>query len=64
MCLLVENTVNYTYSWFTGVRTGEAWQHPGCLIALCAANLIVGAAVAHSCTAGTRSVLCSRCRRW
>ena len=48
MCLLVENTVNYTYSWFTGVRTGEAWQHPGCLIALCAANLIVGAAVAHS----------------
>lgn len=28
MCLLVENTVNYTYSWFTGVRTGEAWQHP------------------------------------
>ena len=47
MCLLVENTVNYTYSWFTGVRTGEAWQHPGCLIALCAANLIVGAAVAH-----------------
>ena len=29
MCLLVENTVNYTYSWFTGVRTGEAWQHPG-----------------------------------
>ena len=48
MCLLVENTVNYTYSWFTGVRTGEAWQRPGCLIALCAANLIVGAAVAHS----------------
>lgn len=48
MCLLVENTVNYTYSWFTGVRTGEAWQHTGCLIALCAANLIVGAAVAHS----------------
>ena len=48
MCLLVENTVNYTYSWFTGVRTGEAWQHPGCLIALCAANFIVGAAVAHS----------------
>ena len=48
MCLLVENTVNYTYSWFTGVRTGEAWQHPGCLIALCAANLIVGAAAAHS----------------
>lgn len=48
MCLLVENTVNYTYSWFTGVRTGEAWQHPGCLVALCAANLIVGAAVAHS----------------
>lgn len=47
MCLLVENTVNYTYSWFTGVRTGEAWQHPGCLIALCAANFIVGAAVAH-----------------
>lgn len=47
MCLLVENTVNYTYSWFTGVRTGEAWQHPGCLIALCAANLIVGAAVSH-----------------
>ena len=47
MCL-VENTVNYTYSWFTGVRTGEAWQHTGCLIALCAANLIVGAAVAHS----------------
>ena len=31
MCLLVENTVNYTYSWFTGVRTGEAWQHTGCL---------------------------------
>ena len=30
------------------MRTGEAWQHPGCLIALCAANLIVGAAVAHS----------------
>jgi len=48
MCLLVENTVNYTYSWFTGVRTGEAWQHTGCLIALCAANFIVGAAVAHS----------------
>ena len=47
MCLLVENTVNYTYSWFTGVRTGEAWQHTGCLIALCAANFIVGAAVAH-----------------
>ena len=47
MCLLVENTVNYTYSWFTGVRTGEAWQHPGCLITLCAANFIVGAAVAH-----------------
>lgn len=48
MCLLVENTVNYTYSWFTGVRTGEAWQHTGCLITLCAANFIVGAAVAHS----------------
>ena len=47
MCLLVENTVNYTYSWFTGVRTGEAWLRPGCLIALCAANFIVGAAVAH-----------------
>ena len=47
MCLLVENTVNYTYSWFTGVRTGEAWQHPSCLITLCAANFIVGAAVAH-----------------
>lgn len=47
MCLLVENTVNYTYSWFTGVRTGEAWQHPGCLIVLCTANFIVGAAVAH-----------------
>ena len=47
MCLLTENTVNYTYSWFTGVCTGEAWHYPGCLIALCAANLIVGAAVAH-----------------
>lgn len=47
MCLLVENTVNYTYSWFTGVCTGEAWHYPGCLIALCAANLIVGAAAAH-----------------
>ena len=22
MCLLTENTVNYTYSWFTGVPTG------------------------------------------
>lgn len=47
MCLLVENTVNYTYSWFTGVCTGEAWHYPGCLVALCAANLIVGAVVAH-----------------
>lgn len=47
MCLLVENTVNYTYSWFTGVPTGEAWRYPGCLIALCAANLIVGAAAAY-----------------
>ena len=47
MCLLVKNTVNYTYSWFTGVCTGEAWHYPGCLIALCAANLIVGAAVAN-----------------
>ena len=46
MCLLTENTVNYTYSWFTGVFTGEAWHYPGCLIALCAANLIVGAVVA------------------
>lgn len=46
MCLLVENTVNYTYSWFTGVCTGDAWHDPGCLIALCAANLIVGAAAA------------------
>lgn len=27
MCLLVENTVNYTYSWFTGVRTGAAVAH-------------------------------------
>lgn len=47
MCLLVENTVNYTYSWFTGVCTGDAWHYPGCLIALCAANLIVGAVAAH-----------------
>ena len=47
MCLLTENTVNYTYSWFTGVCTGEAWHYPGCLIALCAANLVVGALVAH-----------------
>ncbi len=47
MCLLTENTVNYTYSWFTGVRTGEAWRYPACLIALCVANLAVGAAVAH-----------------
>ena len=46
MCLLTENTVNYTYSWFTGVCTGEAWHYPGCLIALCAAILGVGAAVA------------------
>ena len=34
---LVENTVNYTYSWFTGVRTGEAWQHLS-LIHICAAE--------------------------
>ncbi len=46
MCLLTENTVNYTFSWFTGVLTGTAWRYPACLIILCAANLVSGALVA------------------
>lgn len=47
MCLLTENTVNYTYSWFTGVVTGEAWRSPMCLAMLCAANLLAGSVAAH-----------------
>ena len=47
MCLLTENTVNYTYSWFTGIVTGEAWRSPVCLIILCAANLLVGCIAAY-----------------
>ena len=47
MCLLTENTVNYTYSWFTGIVTGEAWRSPICLIILCAANLLVGCIAAY-----------------
>lgn len=47
MCLLIENTVNYTYSWFTGVVTGEAWRSPVCLAMLCAANLLAGIVAAH-----------------
>ena len=46
MCLLTENTVNYTFSWFTGVLTGAAWRYPACLVILCAANLVSGALVA------------------
>lgn len=47
MCLLTENTVNYTYSWFTGVLAGEAWRAPVCLVLLCTANLAVGSAAAY-----------------
>ena len=47
MCLLTENTVNYTYSWFTGIVTGEAWRSPICLIILCATNLLVGCIAAY-----------------
>lgn len=47
MCLLTENTVNYTYSWFTGVLAGEAWRAPVCLVLLCTANLAAGSTVAY-----------------
>ena len=47
MCLLTENTVNHTYSWFTGIVTGEAWRSPICLIILCAANLLIGCIAAY-----------------
>ena len=47
MCLLTENTVNYTYSWFTGVLAGEAWRAPVCLVLLCTANLAAGSTAAY-----------------
>ena len=65
MCLLVENTVNYTYSWFTGVRTGEALRSTRLPRSRCAPRTLSWVQQLRiPCAAGTRSVLCSRCRRW
>ena len=47
MCLLVENTVSFTYAWLRNVPTSQNWRNPGCLVALCLTNLITAAAVAY-----------------
>ena len=62
MCLLVKRGQLYLLPWFTGVRAAKHGSTPAALIALCAADLIVGAAVAHSLYSWNQSVLCSRCR--
>ncbi len=45
MCLLEENTVNYTASWLTGIPTHEVWKNPFCLVAMVVTNLVVGGLV-------------------
>ena len=47
MCLLVENTVSFTYAWLRDVPTSQNWRNPGCLVALCLTNLITAVAVAY-----------------
>ena len=47
MCLLTENTVRYTASWFTGLTLSQVLQDNGCLMAMVLANLAVGVAVAY-----------------
>ena len=47
MCLLVENTVSFTYAWLRDVPTSQNWRNPGCLVALCLTNLLTAVAVAY-----------------
>lgn len=47
MCLLTENTVRYVASWVTGEPLHQVWRIRSCLIALVAANAVVGVLVAY-----------------